>query len=112
MSAIHAALMGSYRTSNAGVIVSNCAAHVSWTEHAACQWNGQAHVLPVMNAKACVVQRRRVRFRPLAYTVRSMPRSSIGSPPERGAEVYADRSEAHQSRSGHVSAPDPRLGLK
>jgi hypothetical protein len=51
MSAIHAALMDSYRTSNAGVMVSNCAAHVSWTEHVACQWNGQAHVLSVMNAK-------------------------------------------------------------
>jgi hypothetical protein len=40
MSAIHAALMDSYRTSNAGVMVSNCAVHVSWTEHAACKWNG------------------------------------------------------------------------
>jgi hypothetical protein len=54
MSAIHAALMGSYHTSNAGVMVSNCTAHVSWTEHAACQWNGQAHALSVMNAKARV----------------------------------------------------------
>jgi hypothetical protein len=51
MSAIHAALMSSYRTSNAGVMVSNCAAHVSWTENAACQWNGQAHVLSVMKAR-------------------------------------------------------------
>ena len=110
MSAIHAALMGSYRTSNAGVMVSNCAAHVSWTEHAACQWNGQAHVLSVMNAKARVAQRRHARFRPLAYAARSMPRGSIGSPPERGAGVYADRSGSHQTRSGHVSAPDPRLG--
>jgi hypothetical protein len=40
MSAIYAALMGSYRTSNTGVMVSNCAAHVSWTEHDVCQWNG------------------------------------------------------------------------
>jgi hypothetical protein len=40
MSAIHAALMGSYRTSNAVVMVSNYVAHVSWTEHAACQLNG------------------------------------------------------------------------
>jgi hypothetical protein len=37
MSAIHAALMGSYRTSNAGVMVSNYVDHISWTEHAACQ---------------------------------------------------------------------------
>jgi hypothetical protein len=51
MSAIHATLMGSYRTSNAGVMVSNCAAHVSWTEHATCQRNGQAHVLSVMKAR-------------------------------------------------------------
>jgi hypothetical protein len=49
MFAIHAALMGSYRTSNAGVMVSNCAAHVSWTG-----------------------------FRPLAYAAHSMPRGSIG----------------------------------
>jgi hypothetical protein len=51
MSVIHAALMGSYRTSNAGVMVSNCASHVLWTDHAACQWNGQAHVLSVMKAR-------------------------------------------------------------
>jgi hypothetical protein len=38
-----------------------------------------------------------------------MPRGNIGSPPERGAGVYADRSGTHQTRSGHVSAPDPRL---
>jgi hypothetical protein len=50
MSTIHAALMGSYRTSNARVMVSNCATHVSWTKHAACQWNGLAHVLSVMKA--------------------------------------------------------------
>jgi hypothetical protein len=110
MSAIYAVLMGSYRTSNAGVMVSNCAAHVSWTECAACQWNGQAHVLSVMKAR--VAQRRHTRFRPLAYAARSMPRGSIGAPPEWGAGVYADRSGAHQSRSGHVSASDPRLGLK
>jgi hypothetical protein len=90
--------------------VSTYAAHVSWTEHAACQWNGPAHVLSVM--KACVAQRRHAGFRPLASIARSMPHGSIGSPPERGAGVYADMSGAHQSRSGHVSAPDPFLGLK
>jgi hypothetical protein len=63
-----------------------------------------------MNAEARVAQRRHARFRPLAYAARSMPRGSIGSPPERGAGVYADRSGTHQTRSGHVSAPDPRLG--
>jgi hypothetical protein len=39
MTAVHAALMGSYRMNNAGVMVSNCMVHVSWTEHATCQWN-------------------------------------------------------------------------
>jgi hypothetical protein len=91
-------------------MVSNCTAHVSWTEHAACQWNGQAHVLSVMNAKARVAQRRHARFRPLAYVARSMPRGSIGSLSEWGVGVYVDRSGSHQIRSGHVSAPDPRLG--
>jgi hypothetical protein len=110
MSAIHAALMGSYRMSNAGVMVSNCAAHVSWTEHAAYQWNGQAHVLSIMKAR--VALRRHAGFRTLAYVARSMPRGSIGAPPERRAGLYADRSGAHQSRSGHVSALDPCLGLK
>jgi hypothetical protein len=39
-----------------------------------------------------------------------MPRGCNGSPPERGAGVYADRSRTHQTRSGHVSTLDPRLG--
>jgi hypothetical protein len=90
--------------------VSNCAAHISWTEHAACQRNGQAHVLSVMKAR--VAQRCHAEFRPLAYVACSMPRGSIRAPPERGAGVYADRSGAHQIRSGHVSALDPCLGLK
>jgi hypothetical protein len=30
---------------------------------------------------------------------------------QRGAGAYADRSRSHQTRSGHVSGPDPRLGL-
>jgi hypothetical protein len=110
MSTIHAALMGGYRTSHARVMVSNCATHVSWTEHVACQWNGQAHVLSVMKAR--VAQRRHAGFRPLASAARSMPRGSIRAPPERGAGVYVDRSGAHQNRSGHVSASDSRLGLK
>jgi hypothetical protein len=42
---------------------------------------------------------------------RSMPRGSIGSPPEREARVYTDRSGSHQTRSGHVSAPDPAWAL-
>jgi hypothetical protein len=105
MTAVHATLIGSNPfLGNVRVMVSNCTTHISWTEHAACKWNGQAHVLSVMNAKARVAQRRPARFRPLAYVVRSMPRGSIGSPPERGAEVYADR-------SGRVSAPDPAWAL-
>jgi hypothetical protein len=39
-----------------------------------------------------------------------MPRGSNGSPPERGVGLYADRSGIHQTRSGHMSVPDPRLG--
>ena len=75
--------------------------------HVTCQWNGQAHVLSVMNAVARIAQRHHARFRPLAYVACSMPRGSIGVPPEWGAEVYADRSGSHQTKSGHVSAPDP-----
>jgi hypothetical protein len=93
MSAIHAALMDSYRMSNAGVMMSNCATHASWTEHAVCQWNEQAHVLSVMKAR--VARRRHAGFHPLAYAARNMPRGSIGAPPERGAGVYTDRSRAH-----------------
>jgi hypothetical protein len=43
-----------------------------------------------------------VRLRPLAYVTCTMPRGSIGAPPERGAEAYT-------VWSGHVSVPDPRL---
>jgi hypothetical protein len=49
-------------------------------------------------------QRPYVRLCPLAYVTRTMPRGSIGAPPERGAEVYA-------VWFGHVSALDPRLAL-
>jgi hypothetical protein len=51
---------------NVRVMVNNSAARVSWTVHATCQWNGRAHVLSVINAKACVAQKCHVRFRPLA----------------------------------------------
>jgi hypothetical protein len=49
-------------------------------------------------------QRPYVRLRPLAYVMGSRPRGSIGSSPERGAEVY-------MVWFGHVSAPDPRSAL-
>jgi hypothetical protein len=85
-------------------------AHATWTGRGACQWNGQTHVLSAINAETCVAQRLYVRLRPLAYAARSRPRGSIGSPPGRGAGVYAIRSKSHQIRSGHLSAPDPHLG--
>jgi hypothetical protein len=85
-------------------------AHVTWTGCAAYHWNGQTHVLSAINAKTRVAQRLYVRLRPLAYAARSRPRGSIGSLPGRGAGVYAIRSGSYQIRSGHVSAPDPRLG--
>jgi hypothetical protein len=85
--------------------------HITWTGRAACHWNGQTHVLFVINEKTCVAQRLYVRLRPLAYATRSRPRGSTGSPPGQGAGVYVIRSESHQIRSGHVSAPDPRLCL-
>jgi hypothetical protein len=74
--------------------------------HTACQWNGQAARLIRNKCRGRVAQRPYVRLRPLAYVTCSVPRGSIGAPPGRGAGVYADR-----SGSGHVSAPDPRLGL-
>jgi hypothetical protein len=80
--------------------------------HTACQWNGQAACLIRNKCRGRVAQRPYVRLRPLAYVTCSMPRGSIVAPPEREAGVYADRSGAHQSRSGHVSAPDSLLGLK
>jgi hypothetical protein len=85
MTAVHTILIGSYRTSNTRVMVSNYAAHVSWTEHATYQWNGQAHVLSVMKAR--VAQRRHAGFRPLAYVARGTPHGSIGAPLEQGARV-------------------------
>jgi hypothetical protein len=44
----------------------NSTTRVSWTVHATYQWNGQAHVLSVMNVEAHIAQRRHARFRPLA----------------------------------------------
>jgi hypothetical protein len=56
--------------------------------------------------RSSVAQRLYARLRPLAYVTCSSPRGRIRSLPKRGAGVYANR-----SRFGHVSAPDPRLGL-
>jgi hypothetical protein len=88
--------------------------------HTTCQWNGQAARLIRNKCRGrvaqrpyvtCSMPRGRIRLRSLAYVTCSMPRGSIGAPPKRGAGVYADRSGAHQSRSGHVSAPDPPWAL-
>jgi hypothetical protein len=85
-------------------------AHTTWTGRAACHWNGQTHVLSVMDAKTCVAQRLYARLRPLACATRSRPCGSIGSPPGRGAGVYVIKCGSHQIRSGHMLALDPRLG--
>jgi hypothetical protein len=67
MTVVHAALIVSNPSlGNAPVMVSNSTTRVSWTEHTTCQWNGQAHVLSVMNVKVRVAQRRHARFCPLA----------------------------------------------
>jgi hypothetical protein len=72
--------------------------------HTACQWNGQASCLILNKCRGRIAQRPYVRLHPLAYFTCSRPRGSIGSPPGQGAEAYT-------IRSGHVSAPDPRLAL-
>jgi hypothetical protein len=72
--------------------------------HITCQWNGQAARLIRNKCRDRVAQRPYVRLRPLAYVTCTMPRRSIGAPPEQGAEAYV-------VWSGHVSAPDPRLAL-
>jgi hypothetical protein len=73
-------------------------------QHIACQWNGQAVRLIRNKCRGRAVPRPYVRLSPLAYVTCRRPRGNIGSPPGRGAEVYT-------IRSGHVSAPDPRLAL-
>jgi hypothetical protein len=85
-------------------------AHATWTGRTSCHWNGQTHVLSIINAKMRVAQRLYVRLRLLAYVAHSRPRDSVGSPPGREAGVYVIRSESPQIRSGHVSALDPLLG--
>jgi hypothetical protein len=72
--------------------------------HIACQWIGQAARLIRNKCRAYAAQRPYVRLRPLAYVTCTVPRGSIGAPPQRGAEVY-------MVWSGHVSTPDPRLAL-
>jgi hypothetical protein len=72
--------------------------------HIACQRNSQAVRLLLNKYRDRAAQQPYVRLRPLAYVMGSRPRGCIGSPPERGVEVY-------MVWSGHVSAPDPRLVL-
>jgi hypothetical protein len=71
--------------------------------HIACQQCGQA-ARPLRNkCRDCTVQRPYVRLRPQAYVTGNKPRGSIGSPPERGAQV-------HRIKPGHVSVPYPCFG--
>jgi hypothetical protein len=72
--------------------------------HIACQWNGQVARLIRNKCRGRIAQRPYVRLRLLAYVTCTMPRGSIGAPPERGAEAYT-------VWSGHVSASDPGLAL-
>jgi hypothetical protein len=72
-------------------------------QHTACQWNGAARLI-LIKCRGRVAQRPYVRLHPLAYVTCSRPGDTIGSPPGRGAEAYT-------TRSGHVSALDPRLAL-
>jgi hypothetical protein len=72
--------------------------------HIAFQWTVQAARLIRNKCRGRAAQRPYVRPHPLAYVTCTMPRGSIGAPPERGAEAYT-------VRSGHVSALDLRLVL-
>jgi hypothetical protein len=72
--------------------------------HIACQWNGQAACLIHNKCRGHAAHRPYVRLHPLAYVTCTMPRDSIGAPPQR-------REEAYTVKSGHVSASDPRLAL-
>jgi hypothetical protein len=60
--------------------------------HIACQRSGQAARLIRNKCRGRVTRGPYVRLRPLAYVTHGRPRGSIGSPPGRGAEAYADRS--------------------
>jgi hypothetical protein len=84
---------------------------VEWTglikiprRHITCEWIGQAVRLIRNKCRGHAAQRPYVRLRPLAYVTCTMPRGSIGAPPERGVEAYT-------VWSGHASAPDHRLAL-
>jgi hypothetical protein len=72
--------------------------------HVTCQWDRQVARLIRNKCRDRAAQRPYVRLHPLAYVTGSVPRGSIGAPPERGAEAYA-------VWLGHVLAPDPRLAL-
>jgi hypothetical protein len=54
-----------------------------------------------------VTQRPYVRLCPLAYVTCSRPRGSIGSPPGRGAEAYADRSAPNWVLARVSTGPPP-----
>jgi hypothetical protein len=53
MTAVHTVLIsGDCFLGNVRVMMSNSIVHATWTGRAACQWNGQAYVLSVINAEA------------------------------------------------------------
>jgi hypothetical protein len=98
------------------VVVWACRLPVEWTGTPPVEWTGRrlpaewtgcrlpAEWTGLNKCRGRVAQRPYVRLCLLAYVTCSRPRGSIGSPPGRGAEAYT-------IRSGHVSAPDPRLSL-
>jgi hypothetical protein len=53
--------------------------------HITCQWNRQAARLIRIKCSGRAAQRPYVRLRPFAYVTCTMPRGSIGAPPEWGA---------------------------
>jgi hypothetical protein len=72
--------------------------------HIACQRDRHAARLLRNKCRGSTAQRPYVRLRPLAYVTGDRPRGSIGPLPEQGAE-------AHRSKPGHASVPDPCLSL-
>jgi hypothetical protein len=72
--------------------------------HIACQRGRQVARLLCNKCRDSAAQRPYVRLCPLAYVTGARPRGSNGLPLERGAE-------AHMTKPGHVSVPDPRLAM-
>jgi hypothetical protein len=71
--------------------------------HIVCQHGGQATRSSRNKCSDRTAQRPYVMLRSLAHVTGNKPHVSIGSPPERGAQV-------HRIKPGHVSVLDPCLG--